>query len=136
MGQARTQLAISEPARGTGEQGLLDTPENCNSVRIKMPLWPCDVILFICISSVSNMVEIVTGSMKHACVSVCRHEHHCLMNVPGNFARLAVSLSLTSLLMAKAQSVQLLWLCRASGSGQNISGILNFFHNSPEYQSV
>ena len=49
------------------------------------------------------MVEIIIQ-----CMNVCMHEHHYLMKVPLNFAQLAISLSLTSLLMAKTQSGHLL----------------------------
>ena len=59
---------------------------------------------------------------------VSMHEHHYLINAPLHFAQLAISLSLTSLLMAETWNVHLLWLCRAYGDGQNISGILDLFH--------
>lgn len=120
---------LLEPARAAREQGLLDTRENCSLVRIRRQLRQQTVwILFIHISSVKTVVEIVIQCLENACVNVGMHEHHYLINVPLNLAQLAISLSLTSLLTAETRNVHLLWLCRAYGNGQNLSGILELFH--------
>lgn len=93
-----------------------DTCENYGLRRMKKLLLQLMIwVLFTCISSIQNALEIFSKCMENAWVNVCMHGHYCHK-------------CLQPAIVAKTWRVHPLQWGRACGNGETPSGTVNLFY--------